>query len=75
MSSTTVRGILPIWHPVGFKGLFTHISNSPEYNMVKREGERMNILVKGELSRKIEYIGKGRRRKIEYIGKGGKEKE
>ena len=40
VSSATVRDILTdlaAWHPVGFKGRFTHILNYPEYNSKRAE--------------------------------------
>ena len=32
--SATVRDVLTLWHPVEFKGLFTHIKNNPKYNNI-----------------------------------------
>jgi len=30
--SATAWDVLTLWHPVEFKGLFTHIKNNPKYN-------------------------------------------
>ena len=35
--SAAVRDVLTLWHPVEFKGLFTHIPNDPEYNNIITE--------------------------------------